>query len=149
MKETCEKAEEFLTEIISDTKLDLSVSSEWTEEGCVIDFEGEDSYYLLSENGELLDAFETLLFQIYGREIERQYRFICDAKGFRKSRKSELKAMALFAAGQVRKNSRPFLFGTLNSTERRVIHLTLQEEEDLLTESVGVGRDRRLQVSLK
>lgn len=149
MKETCEKAEEFLTEIISDIKLDLSVNAEWTDEGCVIDFEGEDSHYLLIENGELLDAFETLLFQIYGREIERQYRFICDAEGFRKSRKAELQAMARFAAGQVRKNSLPFTFGTLNSTERRVIHLTLQEEEDLLTESVGMGRDRRLQVSLK
>lgn len=149
MQETCQQAEEFLTEIISDIKLDLSVKSEWTDEGCIIDFDGEDSHYLLSENGELLDAFETLLFQIFGREMERQYRFICDAEGFRKSRKAELVAMARFAAGQVRKNSMPFTFGTLNSTERRVIHLTLQEEEDLLTESVGMGRDRRLQVSLK
>lgn len=149
MQENCQQAEKFLTEIISDIKLDLSVKSEWTDEGCVIDFDGEDSHYLLSENGELLDAFETLLFQIFGREMERQYRFICDAEGFRKSRKAELIAMARFAAGQVRKNSMPFTFGTLNSTERRVIHLTLQEEEDLLTESVGMGRDRRLQVSLK
>ena len=149
MKETCDKAEEFLTDIIGDMKLDLSVNAEWTDDGCVIDFEGEDSHYLLSENGELLDAFETLLFQIYGREIEREHRFICDAEGFRKSRKAELMAMARFAAGEVRKNSMPFTFGTLNSTERRVIHMTLQEEEDLLTESVGMGRDRRLQVSLK
>jgi len=37
----------------------------------------------------------------------------------------------------------------LNSTERRVIHLALQSEEDLITESVGDGRDRRLQVRLK
>ena len=52
-------------------------------------------------------------------------------------------------ADQVRKNGRAFTFGVLNSTERRVIHLTLQKEEDLATESVGVGRERRLQVRLK
>ena len=40
-------------------------------------------------------------------------------------------------------------FGVLNSTERRIIHMTLQKEEDLNTESVGMGRERRLQVSLK
>jgi predicted RNA-binding protein Jag len=57
--------------------------------------------------------------------------------------------MARFAGDQVRKQGRPFTFGVLNSTERRVIHLTLQLEEDLVTESVGSGRDRRLQVRLK
>ena len=57
--------------------------------------------------------------------------------------------MARFAAQNVRKTGRAFTFGVLNSTERRVIHLTLQTEEDLATESVGNGRDRRLQVSLK
>ena len=149
MNEVCTKAEEFLTGIINDLRFDLSVEAEWTDDGCILDLSGEDSSYLLSENGEMLDAFETILFQIYGRELDREHRFICDAEGFRKSRKGELQAMARFAAQNVRKNERPFTFGVLNSTERRVIHLTLQEEEDLITESVGVGRERRLQVRYK
>jgi predicted RNA-binding protein Jag len=37
----------------------------------------------------------------------------------------------------------------LNSTERRIIHMALQQEEDLDTQSVGDGRERRLQVRLK
>lgn len=149
MNEVCQKAKEFLSEIVSDMKLDLSITEEWTDEGCVLNFKGEDSSYLLGENGELLDSFETLLFQIYGRELDREHRFICDADGFRRSRKAELQAMARFAAQTVRKNSLPFTFGVLNSTERRLIHMTLQVEEDLITESVGAGRDRRLQVRLK
>ena len=149
MNEICTKAEEFLTEIVNDLRFDLSVSAEWTDEGCILDLSGEDSSFLLSENGEMLDAFETILFQIYGRELDREHRFICDAEGFRKSRKAELQAMARFAAQNVRKNERPFTFGVLNSTERRIIHLTLQEEKDLITESVGTGRERRLQVKFK
>ncbi len=149
MNEICTKAEEFLTEIVNDLRFDLSVSAEWTEEGCILDLSGEDSSFLLSENGEMLDAFETILFQIYGRELDREHRFVCDAEGFRKSRKAELQAMARFAAQNVRKNERPFTFGVLNSTERRIIHLTLQEEKDLITESVGTGRERRLQVKFK
>lgn len=149
MTETCQQAETFLTELLAGMRFNLNVSSEWTDEGCVMNLSGDDVPLLLSENGEMLDAFEVLLFQAFGREFERNHRFICDADGFRQSRKAELQAMARFAAQHVRKNGRPFTFGVLNSTERRVIHLTLQAEEDLLTESVGVGRDRRLQVRLK
>lgn len=149
MNEVCEKAEEFLTELLADMQLDLSVNSIITDEGCVLDLAGDDAGRALAENGELLDAMETVLFQIFGRELDREHRIICDAEGFRRSRRKELQAMARFAGDQVRKNGTPFTFGVLNSTERRVIHTTLQEEEDLLSESVGVGRDRRLQIRLK
>lgn len=149
MNETCQNAENFLSELVSSMRFDLSVSSEWTDEGCVLNLQGDDAHFLLTENGEMLDALETLLFQVYGRELDREHRIICDADGFRKTRKAELQAMARFAADNVRKTGRPFTFGVLNSTERRVIHLTLQGEEDLASESVGAGRERRLQVRLK
>jgi spoIIIJ-associated protein len=149
MNETCEKAEKFLGELTEQLGFDLKVSAAMTDEGCPLDLNGDDVGLAHAENGELLDAFETLLFQVMGRELDREHRIICDADGFRQTRKSELHAMARFAADQVRKSGRPFTFGVLNSTERRIIHLTLQKEEDLDTESVGAGRERRLQVRLK
>lgn len=149
MNQACENAKEFLTGLVGDLHLDLSVSAEWTDEGCQLNLSGEDSHYALSENGELLDALEVLIFQAFGRELDREHRFTVDAEGFRQTRRAELHAMAHFAADQARKNGRPFTFGVLNSTERRIIHMTLQKEEDLLTESAGDGRDRRLQVRPK
>lgn len=149
MNEIQEKSSSFLTELFKDLRFDLAVSAQKTEEGYLFDLTGDDVSFLLNESGEMLDALETILFQIYGKEIERSERFICDADGFRKTRKAELQAMARFAAQNVRKNGKPFTFGKLNATERRVIHLTLQSEEDLTTESVGDGRERRLQVRLK
>ena len=149
MNETCEKAKELLTELMSDMRFDLDVSAEWNDEGCMLDLSGRDAHFALAENGEMLDALEVVLFQAFGRELEREHRFVVDAEGFRQTRKSELHAMARFAGDQVRKNGRPFTFGVLNSTERRVIHMALQQDEDLFTESVGEGRDRRLQVRLK
>ena len=149
MNETCEQAAKFLSDVVTDMGFDLEVSSTWTDEGCVLDLKGEDAHLALAENGELLDAFEVILFQTLGRSLDRQHRFVVDADGFRQTRKAELHAMAKFAAGHVRKNGIPFTFGVLNSTERRIIHMSLQQEEDLLTESVGDGRERRLQVRLK
>jgi spoIIIJ-associated protein len=149
MNETQQKAQEFLSDTIRSFGFDLEVSASENEEGYVFDLRGKDSSLLLNEGGEALDAFETILFQVFGREIERDKRFICDAEGFRQTRRAELQAMARFAAQTVRKSSAPFTFGKLNSSERRVIHLVLQQEPDLHTESVGDGRDRRLRVSLK
>jgi spoIIIJ-associated protein len=149
MNEVCQNSEKFLTELLKDLRFDLSVSSKETDEGCLLNISGEDSSFLLNESGEMLDAFETILFQIYGKELDKTERIICDAEGFRQTRKAELQAMARFAAQNVRKSGRPFTFGKLNSTERRVIHLTLAEEADLQSESVGEGRDRKLQVRLK
>lgn len=146
MNETCEKAKALLITLLADMRFDLDVTAEWTDEGCVLNLSGRDSHFALAENGEMLDALEVVLFQAFGRELEREHRFVVDADGFRLTRRSELHAMARFAGDQVRKNGRPFTFGVLNSTERRIIHLSLQQEDDLITESVGEGRDRRLQV---
>ena len=149
MNQTCENAKELLGGILSDAGFKLTVEVEWTDEGCLLGLSGEDAHFALAENGEMLDAFEVILFQAMGRELDREHRFIVDAEGFRQTRKAELHAMARFAAEQVRKNGRSFTFGVLNSTERRIIHTTLQKEDDLITESVGDGRDRRLQVRLQ
>jgi spoIIIJ-associated protein len=149
MNETCKNAEQFLSELVTDLGIKMAVSSEWTDEGCLLNLSGDDAHFALAENGEMLDALEVLLFQIMGRDLDREHRFVVDADGFRQTRKAELRAMAHFAADNVRKNGRAFTFGKLNSTERRIIHLTLQSEEDLATESVGEGYERRLQVRLK
>lgn len=150
MNEICENSENFLTEIIEDFGFELDANAVWSDdEGCLINLSGEHVHFALSENGEMLDAFETLLFQLYGRELDRKHRIICDAEGFWQTRKSELAMMAKFAAKSVREKEKPFTFGVLNSTERRLIHLYLQDEDDLITESVGEGNDRRLQVRLK
>ena len=149
MTEIQENAKEFLVEILKDFRFNLDVSTEKVDEGYYFDLIGEDVPFLLNESGELLDALEVLLFQVFGKDIDRTERFICDADGFRQTRKAELQAMARFAAQNVRKSGNPFTFGKLNSTERRVIHLTLQSETDLTTESIGEGRDRRLRVQLK
>lgn len=143
------KYQEFLNSLFADFKFDLQTVETAAPDNILLDITGKDSALLHVENGELLDALETILFQAYGKEIGRESRFTVDADGFRQTRKTELVAMARFAADSVRKNGRAFTFGVLNANERRIIHTALQTETDLHTESVGEGKTRRLQVRLK
>lgn len=149
MQEICQRAESFLTDIFGGLELSISASASESADGCLVDFSGDDTAYLRAEGGELLEALEHLVNQVFSREIDKGQRIVCDVEGFRSSREAELRAMAQHAANQVRLTGKPFLFGPMDANERRVIHLALAEDGSLQTESIGEGHARRLKVSPK
>lgn len=149
MQETHQQAAEFLASIFDQTGLKLRADLKQTSSGPVIDIDGLDADLLQAEGGELLEALQHLLNQIFGRKLEDRQRLICDVQGFRATREAELRAMANHAADRVRSTGLPFIFGPMNAGERRIIHLTLADSADLKTESVGEGSDRKLKVTRK
>lgn len=149
MKEAYGQAEQFLNDIFRMAGFELRAQASEGEGGCVLNIEGADSPMVRSEGGELLDALEHFVNQSFTRELPEGERFACDVDGFRSIRETELRAMARHASDRVRSSGAPFFFGPMNAAERRIIHLTLAEEADLFTESVGEGNARRLKVSLK
>jgi spoIIIJ-associated protein len=148
-EDTCTNAGSFLQSIFHSTGLDLEVASRESETECLLDLSGRDAGLLQAEGGELLQALQHLLNQAFGRKLAEGQRLVCDVEGFRATREAELRAMAKLAADRVRTSGAPFVFGEMNSNERRIIHLTLAESPDLQTESVGEGSDRKVKVSLK
>ena len=150
MNEVYRQAEDLLNEVFAASKFDLRAThSETEDQPPVIDVDGSDAALLRNENGELLDSFESLVNQIFARQLPAGERITCDVGGFRAFREAELRAMARHAAERVRTTGVPFTFGTMNANERRVIHLSLADELDLLTESIGEGSARRLRVVMK
>ena len=149
MEEVWQQAAEFLERVFETTGLDLRVQIKQRPTGPVLDIEGPDSELLQSQTGELLEALQHLLNQVYGRQMQQGERLVCDVEGFRATREAELQAMANLAAKRVRETGVSFTFQPMNATERRIIHLTLAEQEDLYTESIGEGSERKLKVGLK
>lgn len=149
MNEVCQQAEQLLNSIFESARFDVQATASESDLGCVVSIEGADSGLLLNQGGELLDALQQILNQAYGRNLPKGQRIVCDANNYRAARETELRAMADHAARQVRATSSPFVFGPMDGSERRVIHLSLAEEADLVTESIGEGNARRLRVSLK
>src|ERR1041385_2709593 len=149
MNEVCQQAEQLLNSIFDSARFDVRAAASESDLGCTLSIEGADSGLLLNQGGELLDALQQILNQAYGRNLPKGQRIICDANNYRAARESELRAMAEHAARQVRTTSTAFVFGPLTASERRIIHLSLAEESDLVTESIGEGHARRLRVALK
>lgn len=149
MNINCEQPAEFLRSIIETASLDLKVSVEEADDGCHLSIDGSDADLLIGQGGELLEALQHLVNQAFVREFPRGQRVVCDAQGFRATREAELRAMAKHAAERVRSTGSPFVFGPMTANERRIIHLTLGDDGDLFTESIGEGQARKLKVSIK
>lgn len=149
MNVNCEQPAEFLRSIIETASLDLRVSVEEADDGCHLSIDGADADLLIGQGGELLEALQHLVNQAFIREFPRGQRVVCDAQGFRATREAELRAMAKHAAERVRSTGSPFVFGPMTANERRIIHLTLGDDGDLFTESIGEGQARKLKVSIK
>ena len=142
-------ASNFLESLFTGTGLNLKVAVTETPTECLLDLSGPDAELLQVEGGELLQAVQHLVNQAFGRKLPEGQRLVCDVEGFRATREAELRKMANLAAERVRSSGAPFIFGEMNGSERRVIHLTLADCEDLYTESVGDGSARKLRVALK
>jgi len=149
MENACTNAGDFLRSLLEATELNLDVTVRESPTECLLDLSGADTELLQAEGGELLQALQHLITQAHGRKLAEGQRLFCDVEGFRATREAELRAMANLAADRVRTTGTPFVFGEMNSNERRIIHLTLAESEDLYTESVGDGAARKLRVVKK
>ncbi len=147
--EVTQQAAEFLENVFEQTGLQLRVAVKHGITGEVLDIEGQDAELLQAQTGELLEALQHLINQVFGRSLAAGQRLVCDVHGFRATREAELQAMANLAANRVRQTGIAFTFEPMTANERRIIHLTLAESPDLFTESIGEGSDRKLRIARK
>lgn len=149
MSEIAEKAAAFLENVFSLGGLQLEVAVKQGIAGEVLDIEGHDAELLQAQTGELLEALQHLVNQVFGRSLTGGARLVCDVRGFRATREAELQAMANLAANRVRQTGMAFTFEPMSANERRIIHLTLADSPDIFTESIGEGADRKLRIARK
>ena len=149
MTEVAQQAAAFLEDVFDMTGLQLQVAVKQGIAGEVLDIEGRDAELLQAQTGELLEALQHLINQVFGRSLIGSARLVCDVHGFRATREAELQAMAKHAANHVRQTGRAFTFEPMSANERRIIHLTLADSQDLFTESIGEGADRKLRIARK
>jgi spoIIIJ-associated protein len=112
----------------------------------LVRFSGPDVDLLLGNKAELLLAIEQLTSEALGMAPEEHSLLCFDANDHRMLRIQELRMSAQAAAERVKKTRMPFHFSPMNSRERRILHLSLRDETDVRSESVGEGPIRQVVV---
>src|SRR3954452_8320766 len=115
MTEVSQQAAHYLEDVFDVTGLQLRVSVKQGVAGEVLDIEGKDSELLQAQTGELLEALQHLINQVFGRGLGAGERLGCDVRGFRATREAELQAIANLAANGLRQTGMRFTFEPMSA----------------------------------
>ena len=140
-----DKIEDFLDTILDHAGLELDFTigppthfdPDFEHPDLTVEFEGEDSDILLANKAELLLALEMLTLELLRVPGDEHARISFDCNDYRKLRMQELRMTADAAADRVVSTGSPFTFNPMNSRERRMIHLSLRNREDVRSESAS------------
>ncbi len=111
-----------------------------------IDINGRDLGLLIGRRGENLQQLQYVVNLLMNKGTEEWVRVILDVEGYRIRREESLIGLAERIARQVARNGRPISLEPMPPNERRIVHLTLQENGSVSTESSGSGDMRRVTV---
>ena len=102
---------------------------------------------LIGRRGETLGSLQYLLnVMVSRRSGDQNSVFGVDIEGYRRRREESLVEMAQRVAAEVRETGDVITLESMPAAERRIVHLTLSEEPGVVTESVGRGSDRQVEV---
>ncbi|MDD3774021.1 MAG: KH domain-containing protein [Patescibacteria group bacterium] len=135
-------AEEFFA------KMDFSGEIEVTEEPEMIwvNFETKDSAFLIGHHGETLKAVAWILKLKLGEEGRN---LILDINNYKRDRKERLNNMAIEIANKARATSKPQVMPPMSAYERRLVHVALIDQPDIVAESEGEEPNRRIIIRIK
>jgi len=106
----------------------------------------EDLGLLIGRHGAHVAALQYVVNVIVSRALEGNNPVTVDVDGYRRRRETALEEMAQRAASEVRDRGEPVTLGVMPAAERRIIHLQLQDDPELKTESYGEGTSRRVRI---
>ena len=131
--------------VIELAKLELQVRTEEREEQVIVRLYGRDARRMIEHHGELIDALQVLANKaLVGRKLEKDIELDCQQ--FKGKRVEELEQKAREMAERVRRDGREQLLPAMTPIERRIIHLALQNHEEVVTESRGEGFYKRVAI---
>ncbi len=105
---------------------------------------GEFEEDLTGADGKVLDSLQYLLRKIISRKVPERLRISINVGDFREKRLEELKVKCVELAAQVKEDGKTQVLPALNPSERRVIHMILQEDKEIRSRSVGDGLFKKI-----
>lgn len=109
-----------------------------------ITFSGQGLGAIIGRRGETLDALQYLTNLAVNRQFEEKSRIVLDVENYRAEREKTLTNLAKKMADKARRTDRDVILEPMSPHERRIIHIALQDEEDVKTVSVGEEPYRKI-----
>ncbi len=106
----------------------------------------EEAGLLIGAHGSTLTAIQSFLAMVVKQQTGEWVRVVVDVGDWRSKHEEHLAQLAHQTAERAKTTGQPQMLYNLSPSQRRVVHLVLSEEGDVVTESVGEGAARYLVV---
>ncbi len=145
-----DKVEEVLYEILRHLDLTGDIEKEYTDDSLLrLNVVGGDMGLLIGKRGQTLDAMQFLLNLILNKNKKDKIKIVLDVEGYRQRREKSLQDLAKRLAEKARFDKKNVILEPMMSNERRIIHLTLQDNPHVDTFSQGEEPLRKVVISPK
>jgi spoIIIJ-associated protein len=114
-----------------------------------LNIEGDDLGILIGRRGQTLDSLGHIAKLVVAARLKAWLPMNVDVAGYKKRRQDSLQRLALYLAEQVKSRHRAITMEPMPPAERRVIHLSLADYPDVVTNSIGEGENRKVVILLK
>lgn len=127
---------------------EVSIEEYEGDEGeLILDITGDDLAVLIGRHGRTLDALQFLISSITSRIVGHRYPIVVDAEGYKGRQRQKIEDIALNAADRAVSQDRSVKLRPMTPYERRIVHITLRNDDRVETVSEGEGRARRVVIS--
>lgn len=128
--------------------VDLDVDSEiyQGDDRYEVELRGPDREVLIADEGKVLLALEHLLPRVLHGVVGETYACRIDTENFQEGREERLRRKALAVAEEVSESGRPEILEAMDPADRRIVHLALNDSEEVGTKSLGSGYFKRVKV---
>ncbi|KUO76318.1 MAG: hypothetical protein APF77_20075 [Clostridia bacterium BRH_c25] len=146
-----EKARKFLRDVLESMDIKAEIRAREANGGLYINLAGQKMGVIIGRRGQTLDSLQYLVSLVVNKDKERDnfVKVILDTEDYRKKREETLQRLAKRLAERVQKTGKKVELEPMNPYERRIIHSTLQELEDITTFSEGEEPYRKVIISHK
>ena len=133
-----DKGEDFLRRILSAMALPVTIERREVDGAVLFDIKGESLGILIGKHGQTLDALQYLANLAANQGlVEERLRILLDVEHYRDRREETLKSLGRRLAEKVRRTGVRVVLEPMNRHERKIIHLALQENDNIVTYSAG------------
>ena len=147
--EPIERGRKFLEKIATAMGLQVVISTVTTDDTVTLNLHGDDLGILIGKHGQTLDAFQYLTNLAANREGRDRIRFIIDVEDYRKRRADTLEQLALRLADRAKRTGERVALEPMTPHERKIIHMSLQNDTRIETYSEGEEPYRRVVIVSK
>lgn len=138
-----------LEEICCQIMPDVNIEKSDNEGRTLLDIKGDGSGIFIGRKGQTLEALQFIINKMHLKQTGRAEHIIVDSEGYTDRKISKLREKAHRLADKVKHSRHPQTSEPLNAHDRRIIHTSLRNLEDVITRSLGDGEFKRVQVALR